>query len=120
MEKGDWSAIFRTACQLEAKLLDTGLQPAAPFRPFQIIPDDAYFIPTSSDQTAVLAIKNVLEGRLQPPLDKLLGGYLLSNAGLSVVEVKKTGGDNEKVIEMYCFLFFLELTRDCIVECCCN
>lgn len=44
----------------------------------------------------MLAIQNIT-GLLRPPLDKLLGGHFPSDAGSSVVGMKKTGGDNERV-----------------------
>jgi len=111
-----WNYIFRIACQLEAKLFNTGLQ--AP-TPFQIIPDGTYSIYISSVESVVLGIQNV-NGLLQPPLDKLLGKYFPSDAGFSLVGMKKTDGDNERVrVEMCRSLFVLELT-DYIVARCCN
>ena len=91
-----WNYIFRMACQLEAKLFNTGLHPPTPF---QIIPDGAYFIHIFSLERVVLAVQNV-KGFLRPPLDKHLGGYFPSDAGSSVVGVNTRGGHNEKVIEM--------------------
>ena len=110
-----WNYIFRIACQLEAKLFNTGLQSPTPF---QIIPDGTYSIQISSVESVVLAIQNV-KGLLRPPLDKLLGGYFPSDAGLSVVGTKKTGLDNERVrVDMYCSLFVLELTNYIVAHCC--
>ncbi|KAI6107725.1 hypothetical protein EV401DRAFT_429959 [Pisolithus croceorrhizus] len=91
-----WNHIFNIACMLEAQLFDTGLQRHTVFR---IIPDGTYFIYNSSHERVVLAIQKV-EGSLQSPLDRS-----------SVVGIDKTGGDNEKVIEMYCSLFVLKLTH---------
>ncbi|KAF8153715.1 hypothetical protein K438DRAFT_1987423 [Mycena galopus ATCC 62051] len=88
-----WNYIFRIACQLEAKLFNTGLQSPTPF---QIIPDGTYSIHISSVESVVLTIQNV-KGFLRPPLDKLLGEYFPSDTGSSVVGMKKTGGDNERV-----------------------
>ncbi|KAJ7796428.1 hypothetical protein B0H14DRAFT_3158061 [Mycena olivaceomarginata] len=91
-----WNHIFRIACMLEAELFNTGLKPCTPF---QIIPDGTYSIHISSVDGVVLAIQDV-KGLLRPPLDKLLGGYFPSDAGssqtVSVVGMKKTGGDNER------------------------
>ena len=93
-----WNFIFRIACQLEEKLFNTGLR--API-PFEIIPDGAYFI---SLEKVVVAIQNT-KGALKSPSDGHPGeGVSPSDAGWSVVGVTKTGGDNEKVIEMYLVL----------------
>ncbi|KAF8133163.1 hypothetical protein K438DRAFT_1998216 [Mycena galopus ATCC 62051] len=72
--------------------LDKGLQSPTPF---QIIPDGTYSIHISCVESVVLTIQNV-KGFLRPPLDKLLGGYFPSDAGSSVVGMKKTVGDNER------------------------
>jgi len=98
-----WNHVFRIACMLEADLLNTGLQ--AP-DPYHIIPDGTYCIHSSSLQSVVLAVQNIKDS-LRSPLGKLLGGYFPGDAGSSVVGVNKTGGDNEKVIEMYWSLFVL-------------
>ncbi|KAF8125682.1 hypothetical protein K438DRAFT_1005370 [Mycena galopus ATCC 62051] len=95
-----WNWIFRIACELEAKLFDTGLRPPTPFH---IILDGTYLIRISSTERVVLAIQNV-RGLLRPPLDKLLGPYFPSDAASSVVGMQKTGGGNER----------------CIVASCCN
>ena len=110
-----WNYIFGIACQLEARLFNTGLQ--AP-TPFQIISDGTYSIQSSEEECTVLAVQNV-KALLRPPHDKLLGGYFPSDAGSSVTGVTKTGRNNEKVIEMYCPSFVFELTNH-IVACCCN
>lgn len=107
-----WNFIFRIACQLEAKLFNTGLRAPTPFR---IIPDGAYFIQIFSLGSVVLAIQNIKDF-LQTSLDDSeLDGYFPRNAGLSVVGVNKTGSDDEKVIVICCSLFILRLI-DCIVE----
>jgi hypothetical protein len=110
-----WNYIFRIACQLEAKLFNTGLQASTPF---QIIPDGTYSIHISSVRSVALAVQNV-KGFLRPPLDKLLDGYFPSDAGSSVLGMKTTGGDNERVrVEMYHTLFVLELTNYIVARCC--
>ena len=70
--------------------------------PFQIIPDGTYSI--SLEDGDVLAIQNVEDSSFEPS-DNHLGGYLPSDFGWSVVGVDETGGDNEKVTDMYFSLF---------------
>jgi len=71
-----WNTIFRTACQLEAEVFNTGLQ--AP-TPYQIVPNGTYSVQsTSAAGRVVLANQNV---------ERFL-----------VVGVNKKGGNNEKVI----------------------
>ena len=103
-----WNPIFRIACMLEAKLFNTGLR--APPTPYQIIPNGTYFIHISEREDMVLAIQNA-KGFLQSLSDKFLARSYSSNTGSSVVGASKTGGDNEKVIEMCYSLFVLELTN---------
>ncbi|KAJ7235013.1 hypothetical protein B0H12DRAFT_1327574 [Mycena haematopus] len=87
-----WNYIFRIACQLEAKLFNTGLQ--AP-TPFHIMPNGTYSIHSSSAESVVLAIENDIASR-PAPSDKPPAGYSPSNAGPFVVGTKKSGGDNER------------------------
>ncbi|KAF8145104.1 hypothetical protein K438DRAFT_1992152 [Mycena galopus ATCC 62051] len=87
-----WNYTFRIACLLEAGLFNTGWQASTPF---QIIPNGTYSIHVSSEKSVVLAIQNV-KGLLRPPLDKLPSEDFSSDAGSSVVGIKKTGGDNER------------------------
>jgi len=78
---------------------------------------NSYSIHISSVEGVVLGIQNV-KGLLQPPLDKPLSEYFPSDAGLSVVGMKKMDGDNERVrVEMYRSLFVL---ANCIVVRRCN
>ncbi|KAJ7733957.1 hypothetical protein B0H16DRAFT_157937 [Mycena metata] len=86
-----WNWTFNIACNLESQLFNTGLR--AP-TPFEIIPNGTYSIHTSSAKSLVLAVQDVT-GFLRPPADKVVGGYLPSNAA-SVVGKEKTGGDHEK------------------------
>ncbi|KAF8201902.1 hypothetical protein K438DRAFT_1758169 [Mycena galopus ATCC 62051] len=65
-----WSWVFRIACQLEAKLFNTGLKAPTPFR---VIPDGTFSIHNSSAESIVLAIQNVTAS-LPAPLDKPPGG----------------------------------------------
>ena len=119
MKKGGvndrWNKIFRTACELEADVFNTGLQVPMPY---QIVPNGTYTIQGSSAaERVVLANKNV-ESFLRSPFDKRrLGAYFPSDAGSSVVGVNKTGGNNEKVIWRCIWsLLVLKLTH-CIVAC---
>ncbi|KAJ7511528.1 hypothetical protein B0H11DRAFT_707716 [Mycena galericulata] len=89
----DWSWAFRIACQQESEIFNTGLH--APV-PFAVVPNGTYLIHTSSAESLVLAVQDVT-GFLRPPAGKVLGGYLPSDARLSVVGKEKTGGDNERV-----------------------
>ncbi|KAG6843489.1 hypothetical protein H0H87_003921 [Tephrocybe sp. NHM501043] len=82
-----WHNIFKTACQLESGIFDTGLQVP---KPYQIIPNGTYAIRSSS---VALANKSVV---LRPPLDKRLKLYFPSTAGSSIVGIDKTGENNEK------------------------
>ena len=112
----EWSSMFKTACDNEVGMFETGKQ--AP-TPFQIIPDGDYFIHIPDSKMVVLAVRNVKE-LSRGSLDKRLRGYFSDNAGpLSVVGVRKRG-DNDKVIEMYCSLLFFELIDYIIVACCCD
>ncbi|KAJ7765234.1 hypothetical protein B0H16DRAFT_414896 [Mycena metata] len=88
-----WNWTFNIACHLESQLFNTGLN--AP-TPFEIIPNGTYSIHTSSAQSLVLAVQDVT-GLLRPPADKVLGEYLPSDTGSSVVGKEETGEDNEKV-----------------------
>ena len=106
--------MFKTACDNEVGMFETGQQ--AP-TPFWIVPDGDYFIHIPDSKMVVLAVRNVKE-LSQGSLDKRLRGYFPDNAASSVVGVRKRG-DNDKAIEMYCSLLFFELI-DYIVACCCN
>ncbi|KAJ7885565.1 hypothetical protein B0H14DRAFT_1346388 [Mycena olivaceomarginata] len=89
-----WNDTFKIACELEAKLFNTGLPKHASSTPFHIVPDGTYSLHMSTAESVVLAIQNV-KGFLRPPLDKLLGGYFPSDAA-SVVGTNETGGENER------------------------
>ncbi|KAG6843380.1 hypothetical protein H0H87_005260, partial [Tephrocybe sp. NHM501043] len=82
-----WHNIFKTACQLESGIFDTGLQVP---KPYQIVPNGTYSIRSSS---VALANKSVT---LRPPVDKSLKLYFPSTAGSSIVGIEKTGRNNEK------------------------
>jgi len=98
MNKGGvdrWNKIFRTACELEADVFNTGLQTPTPY---QIVPNGTYSIQSSSAAERVVLADQNIESFLRSPFDKRLGAYFPSDAGSSVVGVNKTGGNNEKVI----------------------
>ena len=90
-----WNGIFQVSCELQVCLFNMGMR--APF-PFQIIPNGTYSI--FLEDGDVLAIQNVEDSSFLPS-DDPLSGYVPSDSEWSVVGVEESGGDNEKVTDMY-------------------
>ena len=90
-----WNGIFQVSCELQVCLFNMGMR--APF-PFQIIPNGTYSI--FLEDGDVLAIQNVEDSSFLPS-DDPLSGYVPSDSEWSVVGVEESGGDNEKVKDIY-------------------